>query len=35
MRMKKTSALGRAACWIWRIIDVRMPMDKVYGLRTR
>jgi len=35
MRMKTTNALRTVACWIQRVIEVRLPMDALYGLRTR
>ena len=35
MRMKTTNAVRTIARWIQRLIDVRLPMDAVYGLRTR
>jgi len=35
MRMKMTNTLRTAAHWIQRVIDVRLPMDALYGLRTR
>ena len=34
MRMKIIKGLHAAARCIWRIVEVRIPMDKVYGLRT-
>jgi hypothetical protein len=35
MRMKMIKALSTAARWIQRVIEVRLPMDALYGLRTR
>jgi len=35
MRMKTTNALRTVARWIQRVIEVRLPMDALYGLRTR
>ena len=35
MRMKKLKALRTAAGWIQRLLEVRLPMAAVYGLRTR
>jgi hypothetical protein len=35
MRMKTRKALKTTARWIQRVIEVRVPMDAVYGLRTR
>jgi hypothetical protein len=35
MRMKTIKGLRGAARWIQRILEVRLPMDKIYGLRTR
>lgn len=35
MRKKTIQAIRSTAGWIQRVLDVRVPMDKVYGLRTR
>jgi hypothetical protein len=35
MRTKIMKAVGAAAAWIPRILDVRLPMAALYGLRTR
>jgi len=35
MRMKTIKTLGAVACWIQRVLEVRLPMDALYGLRTR
>ena len=35
MRMKIVKAALAAARWIQRVLEVRLPMDKLYGLRTR
>lgn len=35
MRMKTIKALGMVARWIQRVLEVRLPMDALYGLRTR
>jgi hypothetical protein len=35
MRMKTIKALRMAVRWTQRIIEVRLPMDALYGLRTR
>ena len=35
MRMKTISALRAFARWIQRVLEVRLPMDALYGLRTR
>jgi hypothetical protein len=35
MRMKMSKALRAVARWIQRVIEVRMPMGALYGLRTR
>ena len=35
MRMKTIKALTTVARGIQRILNVRVPMGKVYGLRTR
>ena len=35
MRMKITKAFCTAARWIDRVLAVHVPVDKVYGLRTR
>ena len=35
MRMKTTNALRTVAGWVQRVIEVRLPMDALYGLRTR
>ena len=35
MRMKTTNALRAIARWIQRVLEVRLPMDALYGLRTR
>jgi hypothetical protein len=35
MRMKTIKALRKAVRWAQRIIEVRLPMDALYGLRTR
>lgn len=35
MRMKTIRGLLKAARWIQRAIDVRLPMDALNGLRTR
>ena len=33
MRMK--TMLRAGARWLWRILDVRLPVSALYGLRTR
>jgi hypothetical protein len=35
MRMKSIKALGAVARWIQRVIEVRLPVGALYGLRTR
>ena len=35
MRMKTIKAAGVAARWIGKILDVRLPMEALNGLRTR
>jgi hypothetical protein len=35
MRIKTMKALKTTACWIQRVLEVRLPMDALYGLRTR
>ena len=35
MRMKVIKALRAAGSCLGRLLDVRMPMGEVYGLRTR
>jgi hypothetical protein len=35
MRMKTMKALKMTAHWIERVLEVRLPMDALYGLRTR
>jgi hypothetical protein len=35
MRMKTMKALRTTARWIQRVLEVRLPMDALYGLRTR
>ena len=35
MRMKTIKALSTVARWIQRVLEVRLPMDAVHGLRTR
>jgi hypothetical protein len=35
MRMKTIQAVHGAAHWIQGLLDVRLPMDVIYGLRTR
>jgi hypothetical protein len=35
MLMNTTKAVRTAASWIQRILDVRLPMGAVSGLRTR
>ena len=35
MRMKRVKAVSAAARWIQRVLEVRLPMDKLYGLRTQ
>ncbi len=35
MRMKTIKTARTAARWIGRILEVRVPMAAVYGLRTR
>jgi hypothetical protein len=35
MRMKTIKALGTATRWIQRVIEVRLPVGALYGLRTR
>jgi hypothetical protein len=35
MRMKTINALRTVVRWIQRVIEVRLPMDALYGLRTR
>ena len=34
MRMKTIKALSAVARWVQSILEVRLPMDAVYGLRT-
>lgn len=35
MRMKTIKAWGSVARWIQRVLEVRLPMAALYGLRTR
>ena len=35
MWMKTIKALGAMMHWIQRIIEVRLPMDALHGVRTR
>jgi len=35
MRMKTMKALRTAAHWIGKVLEVRLPMREVNGLRTR
>lgn len=35
MRVKTTNALTTVARWIQRVLEVRLPVDALYGLRTR
>jgi len=35
MRKKTIQAVRVTAVWIKRILDARVPMDTIYGLRTR
>jgi hypothetical protein len=35
MRMKMMKTLRTTARWIQRLLEVRLPMDALYGLRTR
>lgn len=35
MRMKTIKTARNAARWIGRILEARLPMGVVYGLRTR
>ena len=35
MRMKMLKAVRKAARWIGVLLAVRLPMDKIAGLRTR
>lgn len=35
MRMETIKALGAVARWIQRVIEVRLPVGALYGLRTR
>jgi hypothetical protein len=35
MRMKTVKAVRAAAHWIQRVLEVRLPVDALYGLRTR
>ena len=35
MRMKTTKAAATAARWIQRVLEVRLPMGALNGLRTR
>jgi hypothetical protein len=35
MRMKTIKALGTLARWIQRVLEVRLPIGALYGLRTR
>jgi hypothetical protein len=35
MRMKTIKALSTVARWIGRVVEARLPMDALYGLRTR
>ena len=35
MRMKMTNSLRTVARWVQRVIEVRLPMDALHGLRTR
>lgn len=34
MRMKTVKVLGTVALWVERILEVHLPMNLVYGLRT-
>jgi hypothetical protein len=35
MRMKTMKMVRTSVRWIQRILEVRLPMDVLYGLRTR
>jgi hypothetical protein len=35
MRMKTTHAVRTAVRWLGKMLEVRLPMGAVYGLRTR
>jgi hypothetical protein len=35
MRMTTVKAVRAAAHWLYRILEVRLPMSASYGLRTR
>jgi hypothetical protein len=35
MRMKTMKAVGAAARWIGKLLEVRLPMEALNGLRTR
>ena len=35
MRIKTVKAFSTVARCIQRVLEVRLPMDKIYGLRTR
>jgi hypothetical protein len=35
MRMRKINVVRTAGQWIQRVLDVRLPMDVIAGLRTR
>ena len=35
MRMKTIKTLGAVPRWIRRVLEVCLPMDALYGLRTR
>jgi hypothetical protein len=34
MQMKKTSRLVKAARWVGRVLEVRLPMGIISGIRT-
>jgi len=35
MRMITIKGLRSTARWIQRVLEVRLPMDKIHGIRTR
>jgi hypothetical protein len=35
MLMKKDNRLQKAARWIGRVLDVRLPMGTIFGIRTK
>ena len=35
MRMKTSTRLRNAVRWVGRILDVRLPMGTIAGIRTR